>query len=75
MQKALQASTSDKQVELNELQRKATAARDIYETVLKRSGQTSEEQNFNQSNIRVIFRLTEPPVKGDGPGKTILLVA
>lgn len=74
VQKALQASTSDKQVELNELQRKATAARDIYETVLKRSGQTSEEQNFNQSNIRVISP-AEPPVKGDGPGKTILLVA
>ena len=74
VQKALQASSSDKQVELNELQRKATAARDIYEAVLKRSGQTSEEQNLNQSNIRVISP-AEPPVKADGPGKKILLVA
>lgn len=74
VQKALHASSSDKQVELNELQRKATAARDIYETVLKRSSQTSEEQNLNQSNIRVISP-AEPPVKADGPGKKILLVA
>ncbi|MBY4631068.1 GumC family protein [Rhizobium croatiense] len=74
VQKALQATTSDKQVELNELQRKATAARNIYETVLKRSSQTSEEQNLTQSNIRVISP-AEPPVKADGPGKKILLVA
>ncbi|MBX5220308.1 GumC family protein [Rhizobium sp. NLR8a] len=74
VQKALQATVSDKQVELNELQRKATAARDIYETVLKRSSQTSEEQNLSQSNIRVISP-AEPPVKADGPGKKILMVA
>jgi uncharacterized protein involved in exopolysaccharide biosynthesis len=74
VQKALQASTSDKQVELNELQRKATAARDIYETVLKRSGQTSEEQNLNQSNIRVISP-AEAPLKPNGPGKKVLLIA
>ncbi|WP_064711824.1 GumC family protein [Rhizobium bangladeshense] len=74
VQKALQATSSDKQVELNELQRKATAARDIYETVLKRSSQTSEEQSLSQSNIRVISP-AEPPVKADGPGKKILMVA
>ncbi|WP_454853366.1 GumC family protein [Rhizobium binxianense] len=74
VQKALQVSTSDKQVELNELQRKATAARDIYETVLKRSSQTSEEQNLIRSNIRVISP-AEPPVKADGAGKKVLFIA
>ncbi|TCU26782.1 uncharacterized protein involved in exopolysaccharide biosynthesis [Rhizobium azibense] len=74
IQKALQATTSDKQVELNELQRKATAAREIYESVLKRSSQTTEEQNLPQSNIRVISE-AEPPTKADGPGKKTLLVA
>jgi uncharacterized protein involved in exopolysaccharide biosynthesis len=74
VQKALQASTSDKQVALNELQRKATAARDIYETVLKRSSQTSEEQNLNRSNIRVISE-AEAPLKPNGPGKKVLLIA
>jgi uncharacterized protein involved in exopolysaccharide biosynthesis len=74
VQKALQVNTSDKQVDLNELQRKATAARDIYETVLKRSGQTSEEQSLLRSNIRVISQ-AETPVKANGPGKKVLLIA
>ncbi|WP_337268124.1 GumC family protein [Oryzifoliimicrobium ureilyticus] len=74
VQKSLQATTSDKQVELNELQRKAAAARDLYETVLKRSGQTSEERNLVSNNIRVLSQ-AEPPVKANGPGKTSLLVA
>lgn len=74
IQKALQATASDKQVELNELQRKAAAVRNIYETLLKRSSQTTEEQNLPQSNIRVISE-AEPPVKADGPGKTTLLIA
>jgi uncharacterized protein involved in exopolysaccharide biosynthesis len=74
VQKALQASTSDKQVQLNELQRKATAARDIYEAVLKRSDQTGEEQSLNQSNIRVISP-AEAPLKPNGAGKKVLLIA
>lgn len=74
VQKALQVNTSDKQVDLNELQRKATAARDIYETVLKRSSQTSEEQSLSRSNIRVISQ-AEPPLKANGPGKKTLLIA
>jgi len=74
IQKALQATASDKQVELNELQRKATAVRNIYETLLKRSSQTAEEQNLPQSNIRVISE-AEPPVKPDGPGKKTLMIA
>lgn len=74
VQKALQVNSSDKLVELNELQRKATAAREIYETVLKRSSQTSEEQNLTQNNIRVISE-AEPPVKPDGPGRSVLMMA
>ncbi|MEZ2132878.1 MULTISPECIES: GumC family protein [unclassified Sinorhizobium] len=74
VQKALQVNSSDKLVELNELQRKATAAREIYETVLKRTSQTSEEQNLTQNNIRVISE-AEPPVKPDGPGRSVLMIA
>lgn len=74
VQKALQATTSDKQVQLNELQRKATAARELYESVLKRSGETSEEQNLSQSNIRVVSP-AEVPVKADGPSKKVIMVA
>ncbi len=43
-------------------------------SVLKRSGETSEEQNLNQSNIRVVSP-AEVPVKADGPSKKIIMVA
>lgn len=74
LQKALQVNTSDKQVELNELQRKAAAAREIYEALLKRSDQTTEEQNLARNNMRIISE-AELPVKADGPGKKMLLIA
>jgi uncharacterized protein involved in exopolysaccharide biosynthesis len=74
VQKALQVDTSDKQVELNELQRKAAAAREIYEALLKRSDQTTEEQNLARNNMRIISE-AELPVKADGPGRKMLLVA
>lgn len=74
VQKASQVNTSSKLVGLNELQRKATAARDIYESLLKRSGQTSDAQDLSQSNIRVISE-AEPPLKADGPGRKVMMVA
>jgi uncharacterized protein involved in exopolysaccharide biosynthesis len=74
VQKALQVTTSDRQVGLNELERKATAARDIYAALLKRADQTNEEQNLTRSNMRVISE-AEAPVKADGPSKKMLLVA
>ena len=74
VQKAAQANRSDKLVELNELQRKAGAARDLYEALMKRSGQTGDAQNLTQTNIRVISE-AEPPLKADGPGRKILMIA
>ena len=61
-------------MQLNELQRKATAARELYESVLKRSGETSEEQNLSQSNIRIVSP-AEVPVKADGPSKKVIMIA
>ena len=74
VQKALQTNTSVRLIELNELQRKAAAVRDIYEALLKRTRQTSEEKSLLNSNIRVISAAEAPP-KADGPGRSILLVA
>lgn len=74
VQKALQVNTSGKLVELNELERKATAARGIYEALMKRSGQTSEDQSLTQTNIRVISE-AEPPLKADGPSRKVMMVA
>ncbi|MDI7860623.1 GumC family protein [Rhizobiaceae bacterium n13] len=74
IQKALQANTSMQQIDLNELQREATAARDIYETVLKRARETSEDLNLVRSNVRVISK-AEMPLKADGPGTKMRLIA
>ncbi|NLS18462.1 GumC family protein [Rhizobium sp. P40RR-XXII] len=74
VQKASQVNTSGKLVGLNELQRKATAARDLYESLLKRSGQAGDAQDLSQSNIRVISE-AEPPLKADGPSRKVMMVA
>ncbi|MFK0162620.1 GumC family protein [Rhizobium sp. NPDC090279] len=74
VQKASQVNTSGKLVGLNELQRKATASRDLYESLLKRSGQASDAQDLSQSNIRVISE-AEPPLKPDGPSRKVMMVA
>ena len=74
VQKSLQNNTQQRQVGLNDLQRRATAAREIYEAVLKRVRETSEEKNLARSNIRVLSEATVPQ-KADGPGRSILLVS
>lgn len=74
IQKSLQNNTQQRQVGLNDLQRRATAAREIYEAVLKRVRETSEEKNLARSNIRVLSEASIP-TKADGPGRSMLLVA
>jgi uncharacterized protein involved in exopolysaccharide biosynthesis len=74
VQKATQVNTSGKLVELNELERKATAARNAYEALLKRSGQASNAQDLSQTNIRVISE-AEPPLTADGPSRKVMMVA
>jgi uncharacterized protein involved in exopolysaccharide biosynthesis len=74
VQKASQVNTSGKLVSLNELQRKATAARDLYESLLKRSGQANDAHDLSQSNIRVISE-AEAPLKADGPSRKVMMVA
>ncbi|MGM4983297.1 MULTISPECIES: GumC family protein [Rhizobium] len=74
VQKASQVNTSGKLVGLNELQRKATATRDLYESLLKRSGQSSDAQDLSQSNIRVISE-AEPPLTADGPARKVMMIA
>lgn len=74
VQKASQVNTSGKLVGLNELERKAAAARDAYQAVLKRSGQTSDARDLSQSNIRVISE-AEPPLTADGPSRKVMMVA
>lgn len=74
VQKARQINSSAEFVELRELQRKAAATREIYESFLKRSGETREEEKLTAKNIRVISR-AEPALQSKGPSRKIIVIA
>lgn len=74
VQKALQSTSSPEVVQLKELERKATAAKELYEAVLKRAGETTEEKNLFQSNIRVVSEAVVP-LSADPPGRSTLGIA
>ena len=74
VQKALQSTSSPETVKLKELERKATVTSEIYSTALKRATEIHEEQNLLQSNIRIISAAV-PPLKADGPGRVVLMIA
>ncbi|NRQ13657.1 GumC family protein [Ensifer sesbaniae] len=74
VQKARQIDSSAEFVELRELQRKAAATREIYESFLKRAGETREEEKLTAKNIRVISR-AEPALQAKGPSRKIIVIA
>ncbi|WP_162009419.1 GumC family protein [Labrenzia sp. CE80] len=73
-QKALKLSSAPSEVKLNDLELQASAAREIYEAVLRRTRETNEEQNISQSIVRILSK-AEPPLTADGPGRSVLLIA
>ncbi|HEV7318610.1 MAG TPA: GumC family protein [Ensifer sp.] len=74
VQKARQIDSSAEFVELRELQRQAAATRAIYESFLKRAGETREEEKLSAKNIRVISQ-AEPALQAKGPSRKIIVVA
>jgi succinoglycan biosynthesis transport protein ExoP len=60
-------------VTLRELQRKATATREIYEAFLKRSRETSERSNLSTRNVRVISP-AESPLSPMGPSRKFIAI-
>ncbi|HEV7307471.1 GumC family protein [Ensifer sp.] len=74
VQKARQISSSAEFIELRELQRQAAATREIYESFLKRAGETREEEKLTAKNIRVISR-AEPALQAKGPSRKIIVIA
>ncbi|OCP04910.1 MULTISPECIES: GumC family protein [unclassified Ensifer] len=74
VQKARQIASSAEFVELRELQRQAAATRAIYESFLKRAGETREEEKLSAKNIRVISR-AEPALQAKGPSRKIIVIA
>ncbi|OLP58151.1 hypothetical protein BJF93_05860 [Xaviernesmea oryzae] len=72
--KAQQVDNSSSYIELRELERKANATRAIYETFLKRAGETGEEEKLTSRNIRVIAE-AEPALKPTGLSRKIIALA
>jgi len=66
-------STDDAaQVELQDLQRNAEAKAALYDTFLKRAGETGEQEQLNVSNLRIVTEPV-PPEKHSFPPPTSLL--
>lgn len=66
-------STDDTaQVQLQELERNSQAKSALYDTFLKRVGETSEQQQIGVSNLRIVTA-PFPPEKRNWPPPTILL--
>lgn len=66
-------STDDTaQVELQELERNSQAKSALYDTFLKRVGETSEQQQISVSNLRIVTD-PFPPEKRSWPPPTLLL--
>lgn len=66
-------STDDNsQVQLQELERNSQAKAALYDTFLKRVGETSEQQQISVSNLRVVTEPV-PPEKRSWPPPTLLL--
>ncbi|OLP55111.1 hypothetical protein BJF92_17090 [Rhizobium rhizosphaerae] len=72
--KTQQLENSSSFIELRELERKANATRAIYESFLKRAGETGEEEKLTSRNIRVIAQ-AEPALKPTGLSRKIIAVA
>lgn len=66
-------STDDRaQVELQELERNSAAKAALYDTFLKRVGETSEQQQISVSNLRIVTA-PFPPERRSWPPPTALL--
>ncbi|QND50828.1 GumC family protein [Phyllobacterium sp. 628] len=65
---------NDAQVRLNDLERDMTTKIAIYQTFLTRAGETTERQQLNSTNIRVISTAV-PPMSRSWPPRTALLAA
>ncbi|WP_075292515.1 GumC family protein [Pararhizobium arenae] len=73
-QKTQQVTASGSFIELRELERKAAATRSIYESFLKRAGETGEEEKLTTKNIRVISPAQAPLAPSGTSRRTIAIL-
>ena len=59
-------------VRLRELERDVEASRDVYQSFLKRSRETEEQESLNTSNARIIGEATVPQRRSFPPGMSLV---
>jgi uncharacterized protein involved in exopolysaccharide biosynthesis len=71
-QKRQSVQMSQAAVRLRELERDVEANRDVYQSFLKRSRETEEQESLNTSNARIIGEATIPRLRTFPPGMSLL---
>ncbi|MDN4983470.1 exopolysaccharide transport family protein [Bradyrhizobium arachidis] len=71
VQKRQSVQLSQAAVRLRELEREADASRDVYQSFLKRSRETEEQETLNTSAARVIGEATVPQRRSFPPGMSL----
>jgi uncharacterized protein involved in exopolysaccharide biosynthesis/Mrp family chromosome partitioning ATPase len=73
-QKRQSVQLSQASVRLRELERDVEANRDIYQSFLKRSRETQEQESLNTSNARIIGEATVPTRRAFPPAASLLAI-
>jgi uncharacterized protein involved in exopolysaccharide biosynthesis/Mrp family chromosome partitioning ATPase len=73
-QKRQSVQLSQASVRLRELERDVEASRDVYQSFLKRSRETEEQESLNTSNARIIGEATEPQRRSFPPAMSLLAI-
>jgi uncharacterized protein involved in exopolysaccharide biosynthesis len=71
-QKRQSVQLSQASVRLRELERDVEASRDVYQSFLKRSRETEEQESLNTSNARIIGEATVPQRRAFPPASSLL---
>ncbi len=73
-QKRQSVQLSQASVRLRELERDVEASRDVYQSFLKRSRETEEQESLNTSNARIIGEATVPQRRAFPPATSVLAI-
>jgi polysaccharide biosynthesis transport protein len=73
-QKRQSVQLSQASVRLRELERDVEAGRDVYQSFLKRSRETEEQESLNTSNARIIGEATVPQRRSFPPAMSLMAV-
>ena len=73
-QKRQSVQLSQASVRLRELERDVEASRDVYQSFLKRSRETEEQESLNTSNARIIGEATVPRRRAFPPAMSLLAI-